>query len=412
MMKVLHLSKLLDTGGAAIAAFNIHLSLQSVGIKSDFAIDEVRLTDTSNAAKVVTPGVIYINKYISFVRRKLSNFPLIFSTLKNQRSCNILPTPWPRIINNSDCDVVVIHWIGGGGISIFDLLKINKKIIWILHDMWIFCGSEHLGKRDRYVNGYTKLNKPIDNVLLDVDRLIWLIKKHAIGKIKDITFVAPSDWMKGQAEHSKILFNRSIRTINIPIDIDYWCQNFNSSLLRRSMVPKFSDKVIITFGCSSASSDKGMLLFIEAIELLPQSVKNMICLVFFGVTSELPSDRISIPFINYAFVASKSKMRDIFRISDICVYPSKIESFGQLAAESIACGTPVVAYRYSGVSDFITNNLNGFLFQEYTAPCLMESIQNAFLYNQDGKFVNLAGSISKLNLTDIGIKYKNLICEL
>jgi glycosyltransferase involved in cell wall biosynthesis len=406
-MKILHISKSLDMGGAAVAAYNIHLSLKSVGVKSNFAVDTSYNTK-GKAVNIITPGRLYINKYFSFVRRKLSNFPLIFSSLRKQRSCNIIPTPWPKIINNSDCDIVMIHWVGGGGLSVFDLLKINKKIIWVMHDMWIFCGSEHISREDRYVNGYSKSNKPKNNVLLDVDRYIWTIKNTIIGKIKNITLVAPSEWMHTQAINSKIFCKYAVHTINIPIDIDFWSQSHDSVLTKNKIIKNSNSKFIITFGSSSKSPDKGMQIFIEAIELLPKSLKDNIFLVFFGATDSLRESQLSIPLINYKFIKSRGQLRDIIRVSDICVYPSKVESFGQLAAESIACGTPVIAYKDSGVSDFIINKSNGFLFKKYSASCLMDSIYEAYYYfNNSG--VDYGKTISSLSFTSVGQKYDKLI---
>jgi len=410
-MKVLHVSKFSDVGGAAKAAHNIHLSLKSVGIDSIFAVD---VTSENDDVDTTTLGAFYTSKVVSFLRLKFSNILLLLSSLRSQRSCNIIPTPWPKKINNSDCDVVMIHWVGGGGLSIFDLSKINKKIIWVMHDMWIFCGAEHLSTDARFINGYSRSNKPSNNKLLDIDKFIWKRKKHIISKLKNITFIAPSEWMCEQALNSQMIHYHNICTVNIPIDTSYWKSSSSEKSLNEVANVDLTSKFVLTFGSSSGATDKGMLIFTKAVELLPEFIKQDLYLVFFGATDKLDIRSLSVPAINFGYVKSKNKLRQIISISDVCVYPSRIESFGQLAAETALCGTPVIAYKHSGVSDFIESGINGILFEKYTEKCIAQAI-----YDAHALFFNLGVDsrlnhklINALNFENIGNKYKKIISKL
>jgi hypothetical protein len=51
-------------------------------------------------------------------------------------------------INNSDVDVVQLNWINNL-ISLKEISKINKPLIWRFSDMWPFIGTEHYTDKNR-----------------------------------------------------------------------------------------------------------------------------------------------------------------------------------------------------------------------------------------------------------------------
>ncbi len=50
-----------------------------------------------------------------------------------------------------------------------------------------------------------------------------------------------------------------------------------------------------------------------------------------------------------------------YSAADVCVIPSYYESFGLVAVEAMACGTPVVASRVGGLASTVTDGVNGYL---------------------------------------------------
>ena len=51
--------------------------------------------------------------------------------------------------------------------------------------------------------------------------------------------------------------------------------------------------------------------------------------------------------------------------------PSIHESFGQVAAESLSCGIPVLAFDTTGLKDVIDHKINGYLARKYDVEDLI-----------------------------------------
>lgn len=58
-----------------------------------------------------------------------------------------------------------------------------------------------------------------------------------------------------------------------------------------------------------------------------------------------------------------SEKRNILKSVDICVFPSRYESFGIVALEAMACGKPIIASNVGGLPYIVIDGENGFLFK-------------------------------------------------
>jgi D-inositol-3-phosphate glycosyltransferase len=75
-----------------------------------------------------------------------------------------------------------------------------------------------------------------------------------------------------------------------------------------------------------------------------------------------------------------------YSAADVCIVPSHYESFGMVALEALACGTPVVASRVGGLTYIIEDGVNGFLVPTALAHRIAQLLEDCQLRRQMGLY--------------------------
>ena len=170
MMKVFHINHSDTSGGAARAAYRIHHAVRASGIDSRMLVNVSTSGDwtvqgpsgkTAKAISLIRPQLVAPLRKMLRTRNPIIHSP------------SVLPSCWPKRFNDSDADLVHLHWIQGEMLSIADIPRIRKPILWTLHDMWAFCGSEHCTTDHRWLEGYRRDNRPQYEAGFDLNRWIW-----------------------------------------------------------------------------------------------------------------------------------------------------------------------------------------------------------------------------------------------
>ena len=166
MIKVIHISAS-DEGGAGRAAYRIHKSLIKIGLKSELWVSRKYNNDNTvkNSNNILSKLIIYLKLFSGIFFSKT-----LITSNKILHSPAILPSFLVNKINNSNADIVHLHWFQHEMLSIKDVSKIKKPIVWTLHDMWGFCGAEHISWDRRWKNGYYSFNRPSHEKGFDLNK--------------------------------------------------------------------------------------------------------------------------------------------------------------------------------------------------------------------------------------------------
>lgn len=378
-MKVVHLNNADTSGGAAIAAYRIHQSLLNKGLHSRMWVNNAQSGDWT----ISGPNGKW-KKAAAQMRRHLIAPALKTMYTKNKilHSPAILPSSWSKKINQSDLDIAHLHWVGAEMASISDIGRIKKPVVWTLHDMWAFCGAEHISWDQRWREGYTRKNRPSDETGLDINRLTWNRKlKHWK---QPFHVVAVSKWLAECAKSSVVMRDCPITTIPNCLNTNLWKPVDKN--LARNLLGLPVDIPIIAFGTYGANSEyhKGFDLLSEALQHLRGQAKGLE-LAIFGQTAPKNSPNLGFPVNFMGHFHDNVSLRLLYSAVDLLVVPSRKEAFGQTASESMACGTPVVAFGATGLLDIVDHKVNGYLAKPFESEDLANGIDyiiNALNYDE------------------------------
>ncbi len=416
-MKIVIANKSDIQGGAARASYRLHTGLRKIGVDSEMLVDNKMSDDPS----VYGPEG-KISKLWSKVRPFVNRLPL---KLYDWQKMPLYPAWIGRNIIYHElvrrADVVNLHWIAGGFLSIRGisrLVKLSKPIVWTLHDMWAFTGGCHYSRDcEKYIDSCgacPQLNSGKDN---DITRRIWSRKKKAYKDL-DLTIVTPSRWLAECAKSSSLLSNLKVEVIPHGLNTDIFKPI--EKLTARNILNLPKNKKTILFGAmgGTANSMKGFQYLkdtISKLEKMKTFNKNKLCLVIFGASHLRDIEEIPFEVKLLGTLYDDFSLALSYSAADVFIGPSLQEAFGQTYTESMSCGTPCVAFDYGGPADIIDHKTNGYLAEHKNSKSLAKGIQ--WILEDDNRALKLRGAarkkaVERYSLEIQADQYKSLYASL
>ena len=371
-MKVLIVSTYDVVGGAARAAIRLHDALNASGMACSMRV-LAKGGDTPSIEAKRTRRELFairiVNRFIGNNLKKLQK-----SSNKNLRSFAISGSGLVDEINQSDADVVNLHWVYNEMFSVKDLARITKPVVWTFHDMWAFCGAEHYSDDDadaRWRTGYSKENRDAADSGLDLDRWTWERKRKYWTK--PFQLVTPSQWLADCVKESSLLGQWPVEAIPNPIDLTVY-RPWPKALAREIFgLPK--DAPLILFGAwGGGNLIKGADLLIKALPDIASKVPEAEAVVFGGLRSVDGQDTGGMSVHFTGSINDERALALLYSAANVMVVPSRMENLPQSAMEAQACGTPVVCFDKSGLKDAVAHGETGLRVTPYCAEELAGAV--------------------------------------
>lgn len=372
-MKVFHFSG--DSiGGAARAAIRLHQAMQSNTEIDSFMIVLQKLIDDW---RITALDESQLANIYGQIRSLIDRLPT-----RLQRSTHVIPrspawvsTVNANNINQSDADVINLHWICSGFLSIEEIGRIRKPVVWTLHDMWAFSAAEHLASDDkqaRWRRGYSKTSRdPLDRGV-DIDRWVWLRKQKAWQNPMHI--ITPSRWLAECVRSSELMQNWDVTVIPNVLDTNRYKPI--PKLIAREILGLPSKSKLILFGAIRGTQlpYKGWDLLQPALTELIQHLPDAEAIIF-GQGEPKNPPLLKMPLHWMGHLHDDSSLALLYSAADVMVIPSRQESFGQTGSEAHACGCPVVAFNTTGLKDVVEHGKTGYLAESFNSNDLAEGIE-------------------------------------
>lgn len=129
------------------------------------------------------------------------------------------------------------------------------------------------------------------------------------------------------------------------------------SVLNEFNIHKKYDKIVLFAG--RLTENKGIDVLLNATKKYENGKILTIIAGGGGLLEELKSQVAKLKLKDVVFVGDQSQenLNKLYNIADVLAVPSRIEGFGLVAIEALACGTPVVATNKGGMTDFINDEV-------------------------------------------------------
>ena len=365
-MRVLIINTSERIGGAAIAASRLMESLKNNGIKAKMLVRE-KQTDQISVVRLKSNWLqvwkFMWERIVIWSANRFRRYHLFDVDIANTGT-DITSLPEFR-----QADVIHLHWINQGMLSLNDIRKIltsGKPVVWTMHDMWPCTGICHYA---RECNNYQRECHDCPYIYKGGGRkdlsYRTFRKKQKLYSYAPIHFVTCSHWLKEQAQTSALFEGKSVTNIPNAINTNLFKPMNKKEARAKFMLPE--GKKLVLFGSLKITDKrKGVDYLIGACKLLAEKHpewKDSLGVVVFGNQSQQLQEQLPFHVYPLPYIKNEHEVVNIYNAVDLFAIPSLEENLPNMIMEAMACGVPCVGFNVGGIPEMIDHLHNGYVAQ-------------------------------------------------
>ena len=388
-MNVLLVNTSEKTGGAAIAATRLLEALNANGVKAKMLVRDKqsdRLMVVGLPKSFRQTWAFVWERAVVWMHNRFSMKNLWTVSLANTGT-DITQTEEFRW-----ADVIHLHWVNQGFLSLHDLEKIvksGKRIVWTMHDQWAYTGICHYAEDcTRYQTGCSHCPMLRCPGAHDLSYRVFEHKRSIYQLINHITFVGCSQWITDLARKSALLQGvqhdtahgniPACRVFHIPNTINQSIFHPTDKIMARQRFKLPENKKLLLFSSLKVTDKrKGIDYLIEACHYLEKhhpEWTDRIGIIVVGKQTEAMQGLFPYPLYCLPYINDEHQMALLYTAADAFITPSLQDNLPNTIVEAMSVGTPCVGFRVGGIPEMIHHRLDGFVAEPRNAQDLAEGI--------------------------------------
>ena len=267
-------------------------------------------------------------------------------------------------------DVVWFHNVAGGekwgwGVEVLTFARQTCPVLWTLHDMWALGGGEesYWEVEEKKAESGKGQEAGVRKKEVEGGQQSRVEGVFGAGGKYPVILTAPSRWLA--ALTMQITGQKCIHLPN-PIDPALFSPGDQREARRRLGLPE-RGLVVLAGADSLRDPRKGFDLLQEAWKQIPPEDAT---LALFGRHGNAGAGQAYLGSLN-----SDEQMVAAYRAADLYVHPARMENAPCTIQESLACGTPVLAYAVGGIPEMLENGRTGILCESVSAEALAQGLR-------------------------------------